>query len=108
MSYIGNRIRELRTNYGKTGLSQEQLAQKLGVAANTISRWETATYKPSVEDLEKLSLFFAVPILDFFPAAAQKDQEIDNLVTLVRDLSSEDREELRRYAEFRRARKLYE
>ena len=30
--------------------------------ANTISRWETATYKPSISDLERLAQFFGVPI----------------------------------------------
>ena len=43
---IGQTIRQLRGS-----LSQEALAAKLGVAANTVSRWETGTYKPTPEDL---------------------------------------------------------
>ena len=40
---------------------------RLGVASNTISRGETATYRPTIEDLEKLARFFGKSILYFFP-----------------------------------------
>ena len=55
LRHVGKQIRELRENYddGK-GLSQEVLAKKLGTTANTVSRWETATYKPTLADLEAL------------------------------------------------------
>jgi transcriptional regulator with XRE-family HTH domain len=39
--------------------------------ANTISRWETATYKPSISDLERLAPFFGVPIAILFPKPNQ-------------------------------------
>ena len=49
LKYIGGRIRELRQSYGGgDGISQDALAQALGVAKNTISRWETATHRPSI------------------------------------------------------------
>jgi hypothetical protein len=40
-------------------VSQEALAKALGTTSNTISRWETAVYKPSVEDLDRA---LAVPL----------------------------------------------
>jgi len=43
---VGQRIKEFRTAYGERGISQEALATKMGVATNTISRWETATVRP--------------------------------------------------------------
>ena len=61
--HIGQKIRELRS---QGGLSQGKLAAELDVAANTVSRWETGTYKPTPEDLDKLARFFAVPISTFF------------------------------------------
>jgi transcriptional regulator with XRE-family HTH domain len=109
IEYIGMRIRELRQSFGGgEGLSQEALAQALGVAKNTISRWETATYRPGIEDLEKLARFFGVSILDFFPPAERPEN--DRLAALLRtaqDLPDEDLEELNRYAEFRKARAIY-
>ena len=107
--YIAMKIRDLRTSYGGEGISQEALAAELKVASNTVSRWETGTYRPTIEDLDKLARFFARSILDFFPA--EPDRSDDNLAALLRaakQLPPEDIDELRRYAEFRRARGLYE
>ena len=106
--YVGARIRDLRLGYGEDGLSQEALAKALGVATNTISRWETATYRPTLEDLEKLSRFFGVSILEFFPREDEaKNADVAALLRAAKQLGPEDVAELRRYAEFRRARRLY-
>lgn len=106
--YISARIRDLRLSYGGEGISQEALAKGLGVATNTVSRWETNTYHPSLDDLEKLARFFGKSILEFFPA--EPDQVDDKMAALLRaakQLPPEDIDELRRYAEFRKARSLY-
>jgi transcriptional regulator with XRE-family HTH domain len=82
----------------------------LGVATNTISRWETATYRPTIEDLEKLARFFGKSILEFFPrenVRTERDEKIDALLRTAKQLKDADVEELRRYAEFRRARHVY-
>lgn len=106
--HVGRRIRELRMSYGDGETSQEALANALGVASNTISRWETATNRPDLADLDKLARFFGVSILAFFPPDdAPKSDEVSALLRAARQLSKEDVEELRRYAEFRRARSLY-
>lgn len=106
--YIAARIRELRQNYGGEGISQEALAKELRTTANTVSRWETGTYKPSIEDLEKLSRFFNVSILTFFPKEEEPENEpVNALLRAARQLKPADIEELRRYAEFRKARGLY-
>ncbi|MGB6721426.1 MAG: helix-turn-helix transcriptional regulator [Terracidiphilus sp.] len=102
-SWIGNRIRELRTGWGDTGISQEELAEAIGTTANTISRWETATYKPSISDLDMLAQFFNVPISALFPAI-QPSSQINALLTATRGLDDNDLEEVTLYALFRRAR----
>ncbi|MDB9515016.1 helix-turn-helix transcriptional regulator [Kamptonema animale CS-326] len=109
IEYVGGRIRDLRTSYGGgEGLSQEALAKALGITANTISRWETATYRPTIEDLERLSRFFGVSILQFFPPEeTSANDQITALLRTAKQLSPEDLEELRQYAEFRKARSLY-
>jgi len=108
--YVARRIRELRSGYGKTGLSQEALAKELGVATNTISRWETGTYEPTLDDLEKLARALGASILDFFPKVEREDergQKVDALLRAARNLHDADLDELRKYAEFRRARSMY-
>jgi transcriptional regulator with XRE-family HTH domain len=101
---IGRKIRELRDAYGGKGISQEDLALKLDTTANTVSRWETATYKPSIGELERIARFFGVPISVFFPNL-QPSPELQALLSATGDLAPEDIEELTRYAQFRKARK---
>ena len=100
---VGNRIRELRTTLRGRGISQEELAQAVETTANTISRWETAIYKPSISDLEKLAHFFGVPITVFFPPAEPKSRT-NALLTATADLDDTDLEEVMLYAQFRKAR----
>jgi len=109
-AYVSQRIKEIRNGFGDTGLSQEALAAKLGVATNTISRWETGTYEPTLDDLEMLSRELGVSILDFFPRVEpvdEKSKNVDALLRTAQKLDAKDLEELRKYAEFRRARNIY-
>jgi len=101
--YVGDRIRELRETYPPKGLSQEALAKKLNTRANTVSRWETATYKPTLEDLDALARFFGVSVLTFFPKEEHSDK-IQRLLRAAKGLPDPELDELQRYAEFRRAR----
>ena len=54
-----NIIRELRT---KKGLSQDELAEKLYVTRQAVSRWENGETIPNTETLKLLSTFFDVSI----------------------------------------------
>src|SRR5271165_4261015 len=101
-AYVCQRIKELRTGYGEKGISQEALAAKIGVATNTISRWETGTYEPTLADLENLSRELGVSILEFFPKVKpvdEKSRRVDALLRTAESLDTRDLEELRRYAE---------
>jgi transcriptional regulator with XRE-family HTH domain len=112
LHHVAARIKDLRVSYNSgEGLSQEALAAHLKVAPNTISRWETGTYRPSLKDLERISRFFGVPMMSFFPEDMVDDDEDENLKALLRtarQLHPADLEELRKYAEFRRARGIYQ
>jgi|ERR1041385_6314211 hypothetical protein len=66
--------------------------------------WETAVYKPSVHDLEKLARFFGLNISVFFPNI-EPGERIQTLLSATGDLDDEDLDELTRYALFRKARK---
>ena len=108
--YVAEKIRDLRNHYGKEGLSQEALAKLIGVTTNTISRWETGVYQPTLDDLESLSRALGVSILSFFPMDAipnQKREKVEALLRAAHGLTDTDLEELRKYAEFRRARSIY-
>lgn len=52
---MGKRIKELRT---ECEMSQKGLADKVGVAQNTITQYEKGTAKPSLEVLVKLAVTF--------------------------------------------------
>lgn len=102
--YIGHRIRSLRIGYRNNGsLSQRELARIIEVSPNTISRWETGTYRPSVSDLSKLAHFFGVPIASFFPQdPSLANPKRDQLLQVLQSLPSDDIEEAVKYAEFRK------
>ena len=112
LDHVAARIKDLRVSYNSgEGLSQEALAARLKVAPNTISRWETGTYRPSLKDLERISRFFGVSVMSFFPQELVDEDEDENIKALLRtarQLHPADVEELRKYAEFRRARGIYQ
>ena len=54
---IGNKISELRK---KNNLSQEALAEKIGVTRQTISKWELGETSPDIKQAKELSKVFNV------------------------------------------------
>ncbi len=67
---VSNRLYELRK---KEGLSQEQLAEKLGVSRQAVSKWESEQSFPEYEKLVSISNFFNVS-LDYL---MKDDEEIN-------------------------------
>ena len=56
---IGNKILELRK---KNNLSQEKLAEQVGVSRQTISKWELGETSPDLKQSKKLSEIFNVSL----------------------------------------------
>ena len=112
LGHLAATLRELRVSYNSgEGLSQADLAKQLKVAPNTISRWETGTYCPAVTDVERIARFFGVSMMAFMPPEMIRKEEDENLKALLRtarQLHPADLEELQKYAEFRRARGIYQ
>ena len=102
--YIGGKIRDLRQKYGAKGISQEDLAKEIKTSANTISRWETAAYKPSAMDLHNLAKFFGVNISVFFPT--MEIPRLQALMSALGELDENDIDELTHYAQYRKAKQL--
>ena len=56
---LGNKIMTLRK---KNNLSQEDLAEKVGVTRQTISKWELEETTPDINQAKKLSMIFNVSL----------------------------------------------
>ena len=56
---FGNKIMKLRK---QQGMSQEELAEKLGVARQTISKWELGETSPDLKQSKELSKIFKVSL----------------------------------------------
>ena len=69
MMIMAEKITMLRK---RSGWSQEELAEKLGVSTNTIHLWETKVCKPSMGSLLLLSDLLEISLLDII-SKAKKD-----------------------------------
>lgn len=61
---IGNNLRKLRFNQGE--MTQQQLADLIGVTRQTIVAIEKGNYSPSLELAFRIALAFNVPLEDVF------------------------------------------
>ena len=104
VEYVGERRHQLRKSYGIKEISQRELAEMMGVGANTISRWETGTFKVSIVELGRLAKIFSISIAEFFPIDdyENKGNSIQELMLVVQDMSENDIRELTLFAEFRK------
>lgn len=92
---IGARIKSLRLSHSMT---QEQLAQKLGVSAQAVSKWESGTNMPDIQLLPDLSVIFGVTIDELFAMTDEcRMERIDNMLYDVRFLTEEEFGQNERY-----------
>ena len=92
---LGKKIRQLRL---KAGLTQEQLAGKLGVAAQSVSKWENAVAMPDITTLPLLAEVFGVSIDELFDLTSeQRMNRIENSLDITEELP---RDLFREYEDF--------
>ena len=75
---LGNNLIEARK---KSGLSQEMVAEKLGVSRQTISKWETAETPPDVYQANCLSKIYNLSLdelMNFDIELNKIEKEIEN------------------------------
>lgn len=70
--HLGKRIRELRK---ARGITQEQLAEVLGIGTPNISYIENGKFAPSMENFEKLVSFFDVEPYELYKFPSQESPE---------------------------------
>ena len=66
---LGKKIRQLRF---KAGLTQEQLAEQLGIGPQAVSKWENAVAMPDITTLPLLAEIFGVSIDDLFDLSTEQ------------------------------------
>ncbi len=74
---LGNQLFQARK---KSGLSQEKVAEKLGVSRQTISKWETDETIPDICQCKRLSVLYHVSLdelIDFDPEQKEMEEMIE-------------------------------
>lgn len=80
------RLRELRN---KSGLTQNEIATKLGVSGQTILNWENRIYEPKIGQLIELADLFNVTI-DYLVERKNVPNKIDELCKELEKISKEE------------------
>lgn len=73
---LNEQIRSLRINMG---ISQIELAKKLGVTKQSVSNWENDNILPSIEMLIKIATFFGVSTDFLLGLNKKRTLDIENL-----------------------------
>jgi transcriptional regulator with XRE-family HTH domain len=68
--HTGERIREMRRKYGVT---QEFLADMLGVEHKTVKAWEQGIQQPTIKHLRALAKFFCMKVGELCPGITDKE-----------------------------------
>ena len=78
----GGFLKELRK---EQNLTQEQVAEKLGVSSRTISRWETGTYMPDISILVDIAEMYDVDVREIIDGErSQEDMNSEVKETAVK------------------------
>ena len=84
---LGKKIRQLRF---KAELTQEQLADMLGIGAQSVSKWENAVAMPDITTLPLLAEIFGVTIDDLFDLTTeQRLNRIENRMDAEEELPAD-------------------
>ena len=92
---IGNQIKQLRL---RRGITQEAIAQHLGVTAQAVSKWERGVTTPDICMLPELSAYFGVTIDELF--AISDDTRMERIQNMLWDVRFLDPAEVESSREF--------
>ena len=96
-------MKDLRKWRERKGFSQKEVAISLGVAPPQISKWESGTTEPTLENLIKLSELYEIT-LDEIIGRPQLDSTLTHeereMVRIMRRLNEEGRKAVLNHAEF--------
>ena len=80
------RLRELRN---KSGLTQNEIATRLGVSGQTILNWENGIYEPKISQLIQLADLFNVTV-DYLVERERVPSQADIICKELEKISKED------------------
>ncbi len=69
---FAQKLKEMRT---RAGMSQEKLAEKVGVSRQAITKWETDKGAPDMDNLMALSDLFGVSLDELLGREARRQSE---------------------------------
>lgn len=69
---IGEKIHQIRK---LSGMTQEELAEKMNVSRQTVSKWETGASAPDLENAIRLCELFQISLNDFMRGGQSMEQE---------------------------------
>ncbi len=84
---LGNSLFQARK---KSGLSQEDVAQKLGISRQTVSKWETDETVPDIRQAKQLSGLYHVSLDDLISF----DLELKEIEWMIENTSEEKQKEI--------------
>jgi putative transcriptional regulator len=68
-TFVTNKIRRLRFDHGE--MTQQALAERIGVTRQTVNAIELGKYSPSLEVAFRIARVFGVPLEDVFSYDAE-------------------------------------
>jgi len=90
--HIGNKIQEHRE---KNRLSQEMLAEKLGVSRQSVSKWELNQALPEIDKIVAMSKLFQIttdellippqPLVDLRIVKVEKYDDVNKIIDFIRE-----------------------
>lgn len=80
------KLRELRN---KSGLTQNEIAARLGVSGQTILNWENGIYEPKINQLIQLAELFNVSV-DYLIERKNTDKNVDDICKELDKISKEE------------------
>ena len=80
------RLRELRV---KNGLTQNEIAVKLGVSGQTILNWENGIYEPKINQLIQLADLFNVSV-DYLLERKGNEKRVEGICKELETISKEE------------------
>ena len=86
--YIGENIKRMRREHD---LTQEKLAEELGVSFQTVSRWEKGDGFPDITMLPLISVFFETTVDDLLGVdKSKREQEVAGYISLYDEMGIKD------------------